>query len=70
MGRLAALISWAAAADSRLVRGALARLTVRAGGLGGGMSPFLVPLVRCYPFLLTVGFSKPYKSASFSFNLS
>jgi hypothetical protein len=46
MARLAGLISFAAAADSRLLRGALLRLAVRAGSLGGGMSPFLVPLVR------------------------
>jgi hypothetical protein len=45
MSRLAGLVSFAAAADSRLVRGALVRLAVRAGSLGGGMSPFLVPLV-------------------------
>jgi hypothetical protein len=45
MSRLAGLVSFAAAAGSRLVRGALVRLAVRAGSLGGGMSPFLVPLV-------------------------
>lgn len=48
MARLASLVGWAAAADSAALRGALLRLAVRAGGLGGGMSPFLVPLVRSW----------------------
>lgn len=45
MAALAELVSWGAAAESKLVRAALVRLCVRAGSLGGGMSPFLVPLV-------------------------
>lgn len=45
MARLAGLVSFAASADSSLVRAALVRLAVKAGSLGGGMSPFLVPLV-------------------------
>lgn len=45
MSALAELVSWGAAAESKLVRAALVRLYVRAGSLGGGMSPFLVPLV-------------------------
>eukprot|EP00878_Enallax_costatus_P046108 GHUV01055707.1.p1 GENE.GHUV01055707.1~~GHUV01055707.1.p1 ORF type:complete len:493 (+),score=162.63 GHUV01055707.1:465-1943(+) len=45
MAALADLVSWGAAAESKLVRAALVRLCVKAGSLGGGMSPFLVPLL-------------------------
>lgn len=46
MGQLSSLVIFGASAESRLVRAALVRLCARAGGIGGGMSPFLVPLVR------------------------
>lgn len=45
MAALAELVSWGAAVESKLVRAALVRLCVKAGSLGGGMSPFLIPLV-------------------------
>jgi hypothetical protein len=61
MSRLAGLVSFAAAAESRLVRGALVRLAVRAGSLGGGMSPFLVPLVS-HCFVFCGSSTQPYKA--------
>jgi hypothetical protein len=45
MAALAQLVGWGATAECRLVRAALVRLCVRAGSIGGGMGPFLAPLV-------------------------
>jgi hypothetical protein len=41
--------------------GALVRLAVRAGSLGGGMSPFLVPLVS-HCFVFCGSSTQPYKA--------
>lgn len=63
MSPLAQLVGWGALAECRLVRAALVRLCVRAGSIGGGMGPFLAPLVgnwlHCHSMLWPVPYRTP-----------
>jgi hypothetical protein len=45
MAALKRVVEFAVASDNKLVRAALVRLCVKASGTGGGMAPFLAPLL-------------------------